>query len=83
MKATKTFIILAATAGICLVGIGVAYGRYIANQTSINANPPHVTDTGFWGEFGGCLGFRSNPYHFQYQLTSNSTVEPPEYLPPQ
>jgi hypothetical protein len=83
MKATKIFIVLAATAAISLAAIGVAYGHYITNQTSINANSPYDTDADFWGWFRGCLGFRSEPYHYRYQPPSNSTIEPPEYIPPQ
>ena len=83
MKATKIFVVLAATAAMSLAVIGVAYGHYIANQTNINANSHYTTNTDFWGWFGGCLGFRSNPYDYQYQPTSNSTIEPPEYIPPQ
>lgn len=84
MKATKIFIVLAATAAIFLTAIGVAYGYYITNQTTVNANSPYTTDTGFWGWFGGCLGFRPNqPYDYQYQAPSNSTAEPPTYVPQQ
>ena len=85
MKATKLFAVLAATAAIILAAIGVAYGHYITNQTSIYADSPYATDTDFWGWFGGCLGFRSNSHHYEYQPPSNSTIEPPppEYVPPQ
>jgi hypothetical protein len=84
MKTTKIFIVLAATAAIFLTAIGVAYGYYITNQTSVNANSPYTTDNGFWGWFGGCLGFGSSqPYGYQYQPPSNSTAEPPTLVPPQ
>lgn len=92
MKATKIFIALAATAAIVLAIIGVAYGYYVANQTSINASSPYTINTntsntndgGFWGWFGGCLGFGPNQaYGYQYQLPANSTAEPPAYVPPQ
>ena len=49
MKATKIFIVLAATAAISLAVIGVAYGHYVANQTYVNSNSPSTTDTDFWG----------------------------------
>jgi hypothetical protein len=84
MKATKIFIVLAATAAVSLAAIGVAYGYYVSNQTSVNpnsTNSPYATDNDFWGWFGGCLGFRSNPYGYQYP--SNSTTQPPAYVPPQ
>jgi hypothetical protein len=84
MKATKIFIVLAATAAIVLAAIGVAYGYYINNQTSVNANSPYTTDTDFWGWFGGCLGFGPNqPYGYQYQTPSNSTTAPPATYVPQ
>ena len=54
MKATNTFIVLAATAAIIIAGIGVVYGHYIANQTSINANLPYAKDTDLWGWIGDC-----------------------------
>jgi len=87
MKAIKIFIALAATAAICLAAIGVAYGYYVTNQTRVNANfnSPYTTDGGFWGWFGGCLGFGPNQsYGYQYQIPSNSTGQPPTtYVPPQ
>lgn len=85
MKATKIFIVLAATAAISLAVIGVAYGHYVANQTYVNSNSPSTTDTDFWGWVGGCLGFGPRqPYdnHYQYQYPSNSTNQP-DYVPPQ
>ena len=84
MKKIKIFIVLAATAAIFLTAIGVAYGYYITNQTTVNANSPYTTDNGFWGWFGGCLGFTpSQPYGYPYQPPSNSTTEPPTLVPPQ
>ena len=92
MKATKIFIALAATAVIALAVIGVAYGYYVNNQTGFNANSPYTTNTntpnttdgGFWGWFGGCLGFAPRqPYSYQYQPPTNSTAQPPTYVPPQ
>jgi hypothetical protein len=87
MKATKIFIALAATAAICLAVIGVAYGYYITNQTTVNTNTYTTTDGGFWSWFGGCLGFGPNqPYSYpcQYQTPSNNTAQPPAtYVPPQ
>ena len=92
MKATKIFIALAATAAISLAVIGVAYGYYVNNQTGVNANSPYPTnanvpntaDGGFWGWFGGCLGFAPRqPYGYQYQAPTNSTTAPPVYVPPQ
>ena len=49
MKATKLFIVVATTATIFLTAIGVAYGHYITNQTSVNAKTPYATDGGCWG----------------------------------
>jgi hypothetical protein len=86
MKTTKIFIALAATAAIALAVIGVAYGYYVNNQTSINANSPYTTNTntGFWGWFGGCLGFAPRQaYSYQYQPPTNNTAQPPTYVPPQ
>jgi hypothetical protein len=79
MKATtKIFIALATTAAICLAIIGVAYGYYVTTQTRVYANTPNTADGGFWGWFGGCLGFAPRqPYAYQYQYPSNniSTAE--------
>ena len=83
MKATKIFIVLAATAAISLTAIGVAYGYYVTNPTSVNPNSQYTTDSDFWGWFGGCLGFRQQPYAYQYQYPSNSTTQPPATVPPQ
>ncbi len=85
MKATKIFIVLAATAAISLTAIGVAYGYYVSNKTSVNPNTPYTVDNDFWGWFGGCLGFRQEPYayQYQYQYPSNSTTQPPAIVPPQ
>jgi hypothetical protein len=85
MKATKILIVLAATAAISLTSIGVAYGYYVTNPTNINTNSPYATNNDFWGWFGGCLGFRQEPYAYpyQYQYPSNSTTQPPIYVPPQ
>ena len=84
MKATKIFIVLAATAVIVLAAIGVAYGHYINSQTSVNSNSPYTTDPGFWGWLGGCLGFGSSqPYGYQYQTLGNGTAASPIYAPPQ
>ena len=67
MKATKIFIVLAATAVISLTAIGVATGYYVTNQTDVNTNLPYDTNNGFWGLFGGCLGFRQQPYAYQHR----------------
>jgi len=92
MKATKIFMALAATAAIALAVIGVAYGYYVNNQNSINANSPYATnnstpstaDRGFWGWFGGCLGFAPRQtYSYQYQPPTNNTAQPPTNIPPQ
>jgi len=90
MKTTKIFIALAATAAISLAVIGVAYGYYVNNPTGFNANSPYAatdTDTedgGFWGWFGGCLGFAPHrAYSYQYQPPANGTAQPPNYVPPQ
>ena len=86
MKATKIFIVLAATVALCLAVIGVAYGYYVTNPTSVNPNTPYApytADSDFWGWFGGCLGFRQQPYTYQYQYPSNSTTQPPATVPPQ
>jgi hypothetical protein len=83
MKATKILVVLAATAAISLTAIGVAYGYYVSNQTSVNPNSPYTADNDFWGWFGGCLGFRQDPYAYQPQYPSNSTTQPPSYVPPQ
>jgi hypothetical protein len=86
MKATKIFIVLAATAAISLAVIGVAYGYYVSNQTTVNPNSPYAPYTAgsdFWGWFGGCLGFRQEPYAHQYQYPGNSTTQPPATVPPQ
>jgi hypothetical protein len=84
MKATKIFIALAATAAIFLAAIGVAYGYYVTSQTAVNANTSSTTDGGFWGWFGGCLGFGPRqPVGYQYQPSGNSTAESPTYVPPQ
>jgi hypothetical protein len=84
MKATRIFIVLTATAAIFLATIGVAYGYYINNQTTVNANAPYTTDTSFWGWLGDCLGFGPNqPYGYPYQTPGNSTVESPTYVSPQ
>jgi hypothetical protein len=83
MKATKIFIVLAATAAISLTAIGVAYGYYVTNPTSVNPNSSYTTNNDFWGWFGGCIGFRQQPYSYQYQYPSNSTTQPPAYVPPQ
>lgn len=85
MKATKIFVVLSATAAIGLVAIGVAYGYYMNNQTSVNLNPLYTTFNDFSGWIGGCLGFRQEPYdyQYQYQYPSNSTTQPPVYAPPQ
>jgi hypothetical protein len=84
MKATtKIFTALAATAAICLAIIGVAYGYYVTTQTRVYANTPNTTDGGFWGWFGGCLGFAPRqPYAYQYQYPSNNTTQP-DYVAPQ
>jgi hypothetical protein len=80
---TKIFIVLAATAAICLAIIGVAYGYYVTTQARVNANTPNTTDGSFWGLFGGCLGFAPRqPYTYQYQYPNNNTTQP-EYVPPQ
>ena len=84
MKATKIFIVLAASAAMCLAVIGVAYGYYVSNPPSVNPNSPYApytADNDFWGWFGGCLGFRQQPYAYQYP--SNSTTQPPATVPPQ
>jgi hypothetical protein len=85
MKATKIFIMLAATAAISLAVIGVAYGYYVTNQTNVNAYSHYASNDDFWGWFGGCLGFRPEPngYQYQYQHPSNGTTQPPTYVPPQ
>lgn len=89
MKATEIFIALAVTAAIFLAAIGVAYGYYVTNQTAVNTNTnsPYTTERGFWGWFGGCLGFEPNQsydYYYHYQTPSNSTAQPPAtYVPPQ
>lgn len=83
MKATKILIVLAATAALSLAVIGVAYGYYVSNQASVNPNAPYTADSDFWGWFGGCLGFRQEPYAYQYQYPSNSTTQPPATVPPQ
>ena len=83
MKATKIFIVLAATVALCLAVIGVAYGYYVTNPTSVNPNSQYTTDSDFWGWFGGCLGFRQEPYAYQTQYPSNSTTQPPATVPPQ
>jgi hypothetical protein len=88
MKATKIFIVLAATAAIFLAAIGAAYGYYISTQENVNANIPYKSNTNidFWGWFGGCLGFRQlhQTYTYQYQLPSNNTAQPPPTcVPPQ
>jgi hypothetical protein len=83
MKATKIFIVLAATAAISLAVIGVAYGQYI-DQTHINADSSYATDTDFWGWFGGCLGFGPRQaYGYTYQSPRNSRTQPPNCFPPQ
>ena len=83
MKATKIFIVLAATAAISLAVIGVAYGQYL-NQTRINPNLSYETNADFWGWFGGCLGFgHRQAYGYTYQPSNNSTTPPPNYVPPQ
>jgi hypothetical protein len=81
MKATKILIVLAASAATCLAVIGVGYGYYVSNETTVNPNSPYTADSGFWGWFGGCLGFRQQPYAYQYQ--SNSTTQPSATVPPQ
>ena len=82
MKAIKIFIALAATAAIFFAIIGVAYGYYLTNQIRINAYTPNNNEGGFWGWFGGCLGFAPRqPYAYQYQYPSNSTAQP-DYTPP-
>jgi hypothetical protein len=58
MKATKIFIVLAATAVIYLTAIGVAYGYSITKQIDVNTNSPYASNNGFWGWFGDYLGFR-------------------------
>jgi hypothetical protein len=86
MKATKIFIALAATAAIGLAAIGVAYGYYVTNPTTVNANSPYTTGSDFWGWFGGCLGWRNNqPYNSSYQIQPpiNGMIQPPVYVPPQ
>jgi hypothetical protein len=87
MKATKIFIALTATAAICLAIIGVTYGYYVTNQTTANTNTYTTNDGGFWGWFGGCLGFGPNQsygYHYQYQTPGNSTAQPrATYVHPQ
>jgi hypothetical protein len=85
MKTTKILIALAATAAIFLAAVGVAYGYYTANRASVNGNSPSTSDGGFWGWFGGCLGFGPRQsLGSQYQTPSNSTAEPPAtYVPPQ
>jgi hypothetical protein len=92
LKATKIFMALAATAAIALAVIGVAYGYYVNNQASINANSPYATnnstpstaDRGFLGWFGGCLGFAPRQtYSYQYQPPTNSTAQAPTNIPPQ
>ena len=80
---TKLFIVLAATAATCLAIIGVAYGYYVTTQTRIYANTPNTTYGGFWGWFGGCLGFAPRqPYGYQYQYPNGNTTQP-DYVPPQ
>ena len=80
---TKLFIVLAATTATCLAIIGVAYGYYVTTQTRIYANTPNTTYGGFWGWFGGCLGFAPRqPYGYQYQYPNGNTTQP-EYVPPQ
>jgi hypothetical protein len=86
MKATKIFVVLAATAAIVLAAIGVAYGYYVNNQTNVNVNSPYTTeaDPGFWGWLGGCLGFGPNqPYGYPYQIPGNDTASSPNFVPPQ
>jgi hypothetical protein len=84
MKATKIFIVLAATAAIAFAVMGVAYGFYAGNQVEVNANSQIATDGGFWGWLGGCLGFtHGEAYGYRYPPAGNSTVQPPAYGPPQ
>jgi hypothetical protein len=85
MKTTKIFIALAAIATLSIALIGVAYGYYVNNQTTINPNTAYPANTDFWGWARGCLGFGPNqPYNYQYQPPSNSTTQTPSTnAPPQ
>jgi hypothetical protein len=84
MKATKIFIVLAATAAIALAVMGVAYGYYASNQVDVNDSSPSAADGGFWGWLGGCFGFaHGEAYGYQHPPAGDSTVQPPAYGAPQ
>lgn len=83
MQKLKIFMVLAVTAALILMALGVAYAHYVYNQPINNADAPYTADTDFWGWFRGCLGFRRDPYDYSYQPPSDGPVEPPEgYVPP-
>jgi hypothetical protein len=84
MKATKIFIVLAATAAIALAVMGVVYGYYASNQVDVNDSSPSAADGGFWGWLGGCFGFaHGEAYGYQHPPAGDSTVQPPVYGAPQ